>query len=99
MDPKSEENQYVIAGVSDIERDFGYISTMLRWHETRFFGPSPYGFYHAADFFLEYASQRIMVRKRQTDVTIIGYAEFSYYPLIGALPPDCWIHWLQHHFW
>ncbi|XP_018803936.1 PREDICTED: cilia- and flagella-associated protein 61-like [Bactrocera latifrons] len=98
MDPKSEENLYVMSGVTDIERDFSYISTMLRWNETRFFGPSPRGFYHAADFFLEYAAQRIMVRKRQADVTIIGYAEFSYYPLIGALPPDCWIHWLKHHF-
>lgn len=99
MDPKADENLYVMSGVTDIERDFSYISTMLRWNETRFFGPSPRGFYHAADFFLTYAAQRIMVRKRQADVTIIGYAEFSYYPLISALPPDCWIHWLKHHFW
>ncbi|XP_054738871.1 cilia- and flagella-associated protein 61-like [Anastrepha obliqua] len=93
-----EENLYIMSGITNIERDFGYISNMLRWKEIRFFGPSPHGFHNASDFFSEYSTQRVMVRKRVADVTIIGYAEFSYYPLIGALPPDCWTNWLQHHF-
>uniref|UniRef100_W8BNN2 Uncharacterized protein C20orf26 n=1 Tax=Ceratitis capitata TaxID=7213 RepID=W8BNN2_CERCA len=98
MEAKQDDNQFVMSGVSDAERDFGHISSMLRWKETRFFGPSPRSFYNAADFFMEYATHRIMVRLQRADVSLIGYAEFSYYPPLSALPPDCWMHWLKHHF-
>ncbi|XP_067630104.1 cilia- and flagella-associated protein 61-like isoform X2 [Eurosta solidaginis] len=98
MEAKPEEMHFYMPSITNMERDFGYISTMLRWKDIRFFGPPPRDYYQAADFFTENATQRIMVRQREADVTVIAYAEFSFYPLIGALPADCWIHWLKQHF-
>lgn len=80
--------------------DFEEIKSLFNARGSAYFGTTIKNYTTAEEFFSKYVTHRMVVRLQQFPKRrIAGYAEISHFPNIPALPEDCWLDWLNFHYW